>query len=143
MADVTFSVDAVSIGKTRTEVTARDLVFNVDEPEKLGGTNTGPNPVEYVLGALAGCLNVIGHLIAKEMDFEINSLNMHLEGVLDPLSYLGKKTNVRPGYKEILVKIDIESSASPEILQQWARAIELRCPVSDNIENPTPIKIEL
>ncbi len=89
MADVTIAVEAQSLSKTRTDVSVRDLVFSVDEPERLGGTNTGPNPVEYLLGSLAGCLSYIGHLVAREMGFEIQSMRMHIEGNLDPLAYLG------------------------------------------------------
>jgi uncharacterized OsmC-like protein len=68
---------------------------------------------------------------------------MHIEGNLDPLAYLGKKPDVRPGFKEIRVSIEIESTASPDVLREWAKAIEARCPVSDNLGHPTPISIGL
>ena len=143
MADVTIAVEAESRSKMRADVSVRDLTFSVDEPERLGGTNTGPNAVEYTLGALAGCLNVIGHMVAKEMGFEIQSMQMHIEGNLDPLVYLGKKSGIRPGFKEIRVSIDIDSTASPDILREWAKTIEARCPVSDNLGQPTPISVSL
>ncbi|MHB9035769.1 MAG: hypothetical protein ACYC64_03820 [Armatimonadota bacterium] len=41
------------------------------------------------------------------------------------------------------VSIDIESTASPDVLREWAKAIEARCPVSNNLGHPTPIKINL
>lgn len=35
----------------KTTVHVRDLEpFVVDEPERLGGTDAGPNPLEYLLG---------------------------------------------------------------------------------------------
>ena len=46
MADVTIAIEAESRSKTRADVSVRNLTFSVDEPEKLGGTNTGPNAVE-------------------------------------------------------------------------------------------------
>lgn len=70
--------------------------MNVDEPERLGGTDTGLNPLEYLLATLAGCPNGLGHAVAREISFILNS---------------------------------------------WAEAIEARCPVSDNLINPTPIRI--
>ena len=143
MADVTIAVEAKFCSKTRADVSVRDLTFSVDEPERLGGTNTGPNAVEYVLGALAGCLHVIGHLVAREMGFEIQSMRMSIEGNLDPLAYLGKKPDIRPGFKEIRVSIDVQSTAHPDVLREWARAIEARCPVSDNLGHPTPISVSL
>lgn len=143
MADVTIAVEAISLSKTRADVSVRDLTFSIDEPEKLGGTNTGPNPVELLLGALAGCLNVLGHMVAKEMGFEIQEMRMRVEGNLDPLAYLGKKPDVRPGFMEIRVSMDVQSNATPDVLREWAKAVEARCPVSNNIEYATPISISL
>ena len=141
MADVVFLVDADSISKTRTDVSVGNHIFSIDEPTRLGGTDAGPNPVEYMLGALAGCLNVTGHVVAREMGFEIESMSIHLEGNLDPLVFMGKKQGMRAGFKEIRAHLDVESSASDETLQEWAKAIETRCPVSDNLSNSTPIRI--
>lgn len=143
MADVVYSVEANSVNKTRIDVSAGDHMFSIDEPTKFGGTNTGPNPLEYTLGALAGCLNVTGHMIAREMGFEIESMSVHLEGTLDPLVFMGKKHGIRAGFKEIHASIDVDSSASEEILQEWAKAVEARCPVSDNLIGPTPVRITL
>jgi len=36
----------------RTDRDVRDLRFIISEPEKIGGRNEGPTPMEYVLGAL-------------------------------------------------------------------------------------------
>jgi len=55
---LSFEATAVSTSETGLTVTARDFQFVVDEPQSLGGGDLGPNPVEYVLGALLGCLNV-------------------------------------------------------------------------------------
>jgi uncharacterized OsmC-like protein len=58
MDDVTFAIETHSVSATHLDVSAREFTFTVDEPTKLGGSNAGPNPVEYLLGALAWCLNV-------------------------------------------------------------------------------------
>jgi uncharacterized OsmC-like protein len=141
MSDVVFTVEASTVNSTRVDVCAGSHAFSIDEPVRMGGTDAGPNPVEYLLGALAGCLNVTGHLVAKEMGFTIESMDIRLEGNLDPLVFMGKKTGVRAGFKEIRVWIDMKSDASEEKLHQWAQAVELRCPVSDNLHNSTPLKI--
>lgn len=54
-----FAVLAASESETKIVVEARDFEFVVDEPESLDGSNSGPNPVEYLIGAWAGCLNVV------------------------------------------------------------------------------------
>src|SRR3970040_2984166 len=48
-------------GAFRTVARSRDLEpIAFDEPFALGGTNTAPNPVEQLLGALGSCF-VIGY----------------------------------------------------------------------------------
>jgi len=46
-------------GRYRTDLNIRDFRFIVAEPEKIGGKNEGPTPMEYVLGALNGCLSAV------------------------------------------------------------------------------------
>lgn len=138
-----FGVHAESKHHAQVEVTARNLKMIVDEPPNLGGTNEGANPVEYVLAALAGCLNVVGHMVAKEMNFEIKNLSFDIEGELDPAGFMGKAADVRPGYQGVTVKVNVDSTADAETLEKWLETIESRCPVSDNIQNPTPVKVVL
>lgn len=143
MADLKFSVTAKCENDTKTIVTARDFNLIVDEPENLGGTNDGPNPVEYVLAALSGCLNVVGHIVAKEMGFTIRNLEMTLEGTLNPARFIGQSMEERAGYKNIKVSMNVDTDADNDTLQKWIEIIESRCPVSDNITNSTPVEIAL
>jgi len=141
MPDITIKVEAKSISRKCVEVSAGKFTMNVDEPERLGGTDTGPNPLEYLLAALAGCLNVLGHAVAREMGFTIDSMSVSIEGDLDPVAFTGRRPGVRPGYQEIRVRFSLKTSATQDTLNSWAEAIEARCPVSDNLINPTPIRI--
>ena len=72
---VNFKINAKSESPTRTVVTARDFKMVIDEPKNLGGKDTGANPVEFLLGALSGCLNVVGHIVAKEMKFDFKGIS--------------------------------------------------------------------
>ena len=143
MSLATFKVTAASENPTRTVAKARNFEIIIDEPKNLQGTDQGPNPVEYVLAALAGCLNVVGHLVAKEMGFQLRNLNFQLEGDLDPAKFSGQDTDKRAGYQEIRVTIQADSDATPEQLRIWLAAVEARCPVSDNLNNATPIEFKL
>ena len=139
-----FSVKAESKNATKSVVkTPGGFEMIIDEPENLGGGNEGPNPVEYVLGALAGCLNVVGHLVAKEMEFVLEEMKIEISGKLDPAKFMGKAETVRAGYQEINVKIDVEADADKDTLAEWLAVVEERCPVSDNIGNKTPLNIKI
>lgn len=143
MADLKFRVTAKSENKTKTIIKARKFIMTIDEPENLGGTNDGANPVEYLLGALSGCLNVVAHIVAKELGFELRGLEIILEGILNPAKFAGKSDEERTGYKEIKVIIKPDTDADESTLQKWINIVEDRCPVSDNIANATPLKITI
>ncbi|NLA15120.1 MAG: OsmC family protein [Bacteroidales bacterium] len=141
MTDMKVRVRAQSENATKTVINARNFRFVIDEPAELGGTNDGPNPVEYVLGAFAGCLNVMAHLIAKEMDFELRGVKIDVSGILNPARLFGQSFEERAGFKEISVMIKADTDADEATLEKWMQAIEDRCPVSDNLQHPTPVKI--
>jgi len=143
MSILKFSVKAKSENSTKTVVEARGFKITIDEPENLGGTNGGANPVEYLLAALSGCLNVVGHIVASEMGFKLNGLEIEVEGDLNPEKFLGKSMEERSGYKDIKVIIKPDTDADKETLDKWLKVVESRCPVSDNISNATPLKITL
>lgn len=143
MATLKFGIKAHSENPTKTVVEARNFKIIVDEPKNLGGTDDGPNPVEYVLAAFAGCLNVVGHLVAREMDIPLRGIEIEMEGDLDPAKFMGKDTEERAGYKEIRVSLKPDADAEEETLQAWMTAVKARCPVSDNLANTTPVKVTL
>lgn len=143
MALAKFEIKAKKENSTKTIIQARNFNFIVDEPKNLGGTDEGPNPVEYIIAALAGCLSVVGQMVAKEMDFEIRDLKFNIDGELDPAGFMGKDSSVRPGYQNINVKCIVDTDANNEVIEKWLKIVEARCPVSDTIQHLTPVKIEV
>lgn len=145
MNDLTFKINAQSENPTKTVVKARNFEFTIDEPKDLGGTNSGANPVEYLMGALSGCLNVVCHIIAKDMNINLKSLEINIEGVLNPEKLFGQETQKRAGFSQIQVSIHptIEGKIEKAKLEEWLREVEQRCPVSDNIQHATPVNISL
>lgn len=138
-----FAVSAESESETKTAVEARDFEFVVDEPAALGGTNDGPNPVEYLIGAWAGCLNVVVHTVSEERGIDLDGVEVEIQGELDPRKFLGAAEDVRAGYQELDVAITVESDADRDTLDALSEAVEERCPVGDNIANPTPADVTI
>lgn len=145
MKDLTFKINAQSENPTKTVIKARNFEFIIDEPEDLGGTNDGANPVEYLMGAFSGCLNVVCHMIAKEMGINLKSIEINIEGTLNPEKLFGQKTEKRAGFSQIQVSIHptIEGEIAKPELEKWLREVESRCPVSDNIQHATPVQLRL
>lgn len=138
-----FAVSAESGSETKTVVEARDFEFIVDEPSALGGTNSGPNPVEYLIGGWAGCLNVVVHTVSEEREIDLDSVEIEIQGDLDPRKFLGAAEDVRAGYQELQVQIEVESDADEDTLNALCAEVEERCPVGDTIGNPTPTKVTI
>jgi len=83
------------------------------------------------------------HIVAKEQGIGLRSLPIAIEGDINPLRFLGKSSAQRAGFQSIKVKLQVDSDATQEKLSQWLVAVENRCPVNDNLANPTPISISM
>lgn len=143
MADIKFRVKAHSENPTKTIAKARGFEMVIDEPAELGGTNEGANPVEYVLAAYAGCLNVMAHVCAKELGVEMRGVKIDLVGNLNPDRLFGKSFEERAGYKEIKATIKPDCDMDEETKTKWLAAILDRCPVGDNLKNTTEVVAEI
>ena len=143
MATITLQAKAESQSATHMVVKTGGFTLHIDEPASLGGSDTGPNPVQYVLAELAGCLNVVGHLVAGEMGIQLKGLKVDIRGKLDPACFQGTSDAVRAGLQEVEVQVTPNTDASPERLAQWMATVEQRCPVSDNLANSTTVIIVL
>lgn len=143
MPKVTFKANAHSENPTKTVVKINGFSMVVDEPKHQGGTNEGPTPVDYVLAALAGCLNVVGHVVAREMNMKLQGVKIDLEGDLNPAKFMGMSDDERAGYQSIRVTLWPETDADAATREQWRQAVESRCPVSDNIRDITPLHVQL
>lgn len=143
MPDMRVRISAESGGPTKTLVKARNFQLIVDEPPELGGNDEGANPVEFVLAGLAGCLNVMGHLVAGEMGISLRGLRIDIMGELNPEKLFGKPTTDRAGYKTIEAVVKPDCDADKATLEKWLETVESRCPVSDNLANTTPVSIKL
>lgn len=122
------------------QVIIRDFKFLSDEPEELGGTNLGPNPVEYVLGAFAACQEIVIKAYATVLGINISLVEVEVEGDLDLHGFLNL-TDERPGFTGIRYRTTIETDETDKTkLQQLKEFSTRRCPVFDIIKNPVPLE---
>jgi uncharacterized OsmC-like protein len=115
----------------------------MDEPVELGGRNGAPSPLDFILAAHAGCLNYMTFFIAKELGIPVSGTEITVRGSLDPAKFAGTDRSVRAGYQSLEVTIHVKSTANADQLAKLKSEVEARCPVSDNLANPTPVNISL
>ena len=68
---------------------AAEFVLDAGEPAILLGTDTGPNPVEYLLHALAACLTTSLVYVAAARGVHLTEVESTLEGDMDVQGALG------------------------------------------------------
>lgn len=141
--DLNFKINGRSVGATKYSGLARGFELVVDEPEALGGENSAPNPVEYILAGYAGCLNVVFHVVARELGITINKLAIDIDGDLNPARFMGLSKDERAGFKSLSVNIELETDSTPEQESLLINSAKDRCPVNDNLSNPTPVNYSI
>ncbi len=130
-------------GGFRSEALIREFPpIQSDEPGALGGTDSGPNPVEQILAAFGNCLAVGYAANATIAGIEIKDLSIELEGDLDLHTFLGLKEG-HAGYDNITVKVNIDSDASAEDLQALHDKVSSTSPVGHTLGQAIPVKFEL
>jgi uncharacterized OsmC-like protein len=131
-------------GGFRSEATVRDFgPIPSDEPDALGGTDTGPNPVEQVLAALGNCLAVGYAANATAAGIEIRDMSIELEGDIDLHTFLGLAPEGNAGYDNIAVKVNIDSDATAEQLAELHAKVVGTSPVGHTLSRAVPVKIDL
>ncbi len=119
------------------------FVLDEDEPEVLLGEDKGPNPVEYLLTGLIGCLTsaLVYHAAAKGI--QIKGVKSRLEGDIDLRGFLGLSPDVKVGYENIRVYFKIDADVSDEQKEELIKMAQKYSPVFNTVSNPTPVWVSL
>ncbi|MED4729459.1 OsmC family protein [Aneurinibacillus migulanus] len=126
----------------KTNISIRNFSsFIMDEPEVLGGTDTGPNPMEYVVAALNECKGVMIPLIAQELGFTFTGIEFETTGIIDTRGLMGEE-GVSPHFQKIRFQVNIQTEESEEKIEQLKQEVERRCPVF-NLFKDAGIKVDV
>jgi uncharacterized OsmC-like protein len=125
------------------EDTSREKPFVVDasEPPVLFGHNEAPNPAEFVLHALAGCLTLTIVNVAAARKVTLTEISSTLEGVLDARGATGLDDAYRNGFSDVRVNFSIKGDAPPEKLQEIVERAKARSVVYDIVSNPVAVEV--
>ena len=129
---------------TRQDLRHKEPFFLVnDEPEVLLSEDRGPNPVENLLHALAGCLttSLVYHAAARGI--AIKGVTTRFEGDLDLRGFLGISKEVRRGYSGIRVMFDIDADCDVAQKRELVAMAQAYSPVFDVVSNGTSVNCQL
>lgn len=126
----------------RSRVQVRNFEAVVDEPVELGGTDRGPNPMEYVLGGLVSCLTVMIRMIAAEQQLQVDGVDFDVEGDIDLRGLYGTAP-VRPDFQAVRGTVWLTTSADPDQIAALREEVYRRCPAYNMFRNAgTPVQLE-
>ena len=122
---------------------SRSEAFEVDagEPAILIGSDTGPNPAEYLLHALAACLTTSLVYVASARGVPLTRVESTLEGDMDVRGALGLSDDVRNGFEQIRVSFVVEGDATPEKLRELVERAKARSAVFDMVTNGVKVHV--
>lgn len=140
-ADAAFSVRSKLEEGFVSKTDIRDFKVISDEPEELGGSNLGPNPVEFVLSALAACQEIVIKAHAGQLGIDVTSVQVEARGDLDLRGFFNVSDDVRAGFNKVTYHTKIETNETdPEKLEKLKQISLDRCPVLDIIQNPVTVE---
>ena len=125
------------------EDATRDAAFTVDagEPAVLLGVDTGPNPAEALLHALAACLTTTLVYVAAARKVRLTEVESTLEGDMDVRGCLGVSGEVRNGFNNIRVNFKVKGDAPPEKLREIVERAQARSAVFDMVSHGVPVEV--
>jgi len=121
----------------------KPFVVDIGEPAVLLGTDTGPNPAEFLLHAIAGCLTVAIVNVATARGVTLTRVESSIEGDIDVLGTLGLDDSVRNGFEGIRINFQVEGDAPAEKLQEIVDRAKARSAVFDSVTRGVPIAVGL
>jgi len=109
----------------------------------LLSNDKAPNPVEYILHGMAGCITTTLVCHAAARGIEIEEVETSFEGDIDLRGLLAMDVNVKSGYKEIRVNIYVKADCPDNELKELVEFAKNHSPVFDTIQNPVPVKLNI
>jgi uncharacterized OsmC-like protein len=125
------------------EDTSREKPFVIDagEPAILVGTDTGANPAEALLHALAACLTTSLVYVAAARKVRLTEVESTLEGDMDVRGALGISDEVRNGFSRVRVTFRVKGDAPEEKLREVVERAQKRSAVFDMVTNGVPVDV--
>jgi uncharacterized OsmC-like protein len=118
---------------------AKAFVFDNGEHPVLLGQDAAPNPVEWLLHALIGCMTTTTAYHAAKRGIEVSAIDSQVEGDLDLRGFLGLSPDVRKGYSAIRVRMRVKTKADAATIKE----ITSMSPVHDVVSRSVPVSVQV
>jgi len=104
-----------------------------------GGTGLQACSGDMLLEALAACAGVTARAVATALEIPVRAGTVEVEGDLDFRGTLGVSKEAPVGFREIRLKLNLDSDATQEQLDTLLKLTERYCVVLQTLKSPTPV----
>ena len=118
------------------------FVYETDMPFVLNGTNTAPNPPEFLLHALASCMTTSMMMLVSAKGIEVDAVTISIEGDLNLNGFLGLDSCVLKEYEKIKVSIEVEGNLTNDEREELLM-LSKKSPIYNTILNPIAIETSI
>lgn len=115
-------------GGYQVDVQAGEFSLRVDEPERVGGTNTGPQPTDLLLSAVASCFVLSLAYAAAKRDIVVDSIAVDVTGTYE-------------GPRFAAIRIEVDIAAPADVVGTLIAAAERVCYVTNTLKRPPEITV--
>jgi uncharacterized OsmC-like protein len=126
-----------ALAEHRTGIQA--FIVDSGEPDVLLGHDEAPNPAEWLLHALIGCVTTTTVYHAASQGISIEAIDSDVEGDLDLRGFLGISTEVRKGYSAVRVRMCVKTKAEAATI----KALTAMSPVFDVVSRAIPVSVQV
>jgi putative redox protein len=126
----------------RTEVLANGHSCVADEPESVGGTNTGPSPYELLAAALGACTTMTLRMYADRKDWPLQAVQARLEHSKVHCDDCADADNRRSRIDHFSREITVEGPLDDEQRQRLLQIAD-RCPVHRTLHSDVKVTTTL
>ena len=125
-----------------TQVRAGRHVLPADEPVRVGGTDTGPTPYDYLLAALGACTSMTLRMYAQRKKLALEKVTVRLSHQRVHVDDCNDCDSVEGQIAEITRVIHLQGELSAD---ERARLMEIadRCPVHRTLEHEIKVRSQL
>ena len=128
--------------KYRTTLTAGNHELIADEPEQVGGKDTGPDPYDYLLMALGSCTVMTVRMYADRKEWPLEDVYVelrHQKSHADDCENCDEKgSKIDHIEKELIVKGELTQKQKQRLLE-----ISEKCPVNRTLQSDIKITSSL
>lgn len=143
MTAIDFTISGTSISALHFNASVRGNSFLANDPSVLFDAEADIDPLEYLLGGYAGCINLMFHTVAGRLHVNINKLNLKINGSINPHLLLYGHLPAITSFARLTVVIDIKTNTNPLTELALIREVMDTCYINDKEGNETEMNYRL